>query len=317
MDQLAWTMTGQAPGFPPCENPLTPGRSPGGSSGGAAAAVAAGIVPLALGMDSAGSVRVPAAWCGVVGFKPTFGAIELAGSAPLAPAFDTVGILARHVDDCRLAFSALSPARPQAAGDGASPRLGIPTGFIAAADCDGAVRAAWATALDRLTSWRAELCEVAAPPRTPGIGALFAANLASRWGDVVDAEPTERVHPDVRMGVDDGRELTASDYLRADDALAAARRQATSMFAEVDLLVMPTVPILAPALNKPAPVRVASALTRPWSAFGWPAISIPSVNGTAPGFGIQLVARPGDDLRLLSWARDLHEVLGDGARTAP
>ena len=100
MDQLAWTMTGQAPGYPRCENPLLPGHSPGGSSGGAAAAVAAGVVPLALAADSAGSVRVPGAWCGVVAFKPSFGAIDLDGCAPLAPPLDTAGILARGVDDC-------------------------------------------------------------------------------------------------------------------------------------------------------------------------------------------------------------------------
>ena len=249
MDQLAWTMTGQAPGFPRCETHSPPDavpRGPGRRSRGCGTRHRAARA----GNGLRGIGGVPAAWCGVVGFKPTFGAIQLTGSAPLAPALDTVGIRARHVDDCQLAFSALSPTRPRAAEDGASPRLGIPAGFIAAADCECAVRAAWATALERLTSCKAELNEVGAPPRTTGIGALLAANLALRWGDIVDAEPPERIHPDVRIGVDHGRRLTVSDYLVADDALAAARRQATSMFAEVDLLVMPTVPILASPLKQ-------------------------------------------------------------------
>ena len=220
-------------------------------------------------------MRVPAAWCGVVGFKPSFGAIDLDGCAPLAPCLDTAGIIAREVDDCRLAFTALSSAQPEPPEDVAAPRVGVPTELIATAGCDAEVLAGWTSTLDRLRSARVALREVSAPPRIRGIGAVFAANLASRWGDVLDAEPQDLVDPDVRRGVEYGRGLTASDYLRACDALAAARRNATSLFAEVDVLALPTAPILPPPVDEPAPVSVASALTRPWSALGWPAISDP------------------------------------------
>ena len=145
---------------------------------------------------------------------------------------------------------------------------------------------------------------------------MFAANLASRWGDVLEQEPHDLVDPDVRVGVEHGRSLTASDYLRACDALAAARRTATSLFAEVDVLALPTATILPPPLDKPAPVSVASALTRPWSAFGWPAISIPCATRVLSGCGFQLVARPGDDMRLLSWASELEDVIRDGPNGA-
>ncbi len=310
MDQLAWTMTGQAPGYPRYDNPAVRGHSPGGSSGGAAAAVAAGTVPLALAADSAGSLRVPAAWCGVVGFKPSFGAIDLDGCAPLAPCLDTAGIIAQGVDDCRLGFTALSSASPEPKAL-AAPRVGVPTELIAAAGCDAQVLAGWTGTLDRLRSARVRLREVGAPPRIRGIGAVFAANLASRWGDVLDAEPQDLVDPDVRAGVEYGRSLTASDYLRASDALAAARRNSTSLFAEVDVLALPTAPILPPPIDQPAPVSVASALTLPWSALGWPAISIPCATRALTGCGFQLIARPGDDMRLLSWANDLEEVVGD------
>jgi Asp-tRNA(Asn)/Glu-tRNA(Gln) amidotransferase A subunit family amidase len=309
MDQLAWTMTGQTPGYPPCENPLLPGRSPGGSSGGAAAAVAAGIVPLALGVDSAGSVRVPAAWCGVVGFKPSFGAIDLEGCAPLAPCLDTAGIIARHVDDCRPAFTALSVPGPQAAGEPAAPRVGIPTALIAGVECDPIVLGAWRRTLDALGSAGFALREVGAPPTIRGIGALFAANLAARWGDVVDAEPRDLVHPDVRAGVEYGRTLTVRDYLGACDALAAARRNAASLFAEVDLLALPTAPVPPPPLGDPAPVSVASAFTRPWNAFGCPAVTVPCALADCEGCAVQLIAGPGDDIRLLGWASRVQEVI--------
>jgi 1-carboxybiuret hydrolase len=311
MDQLAWTMTGQAPGYPRYDNPVVRGHSPGGSSGGAAAAVAAGTVPLALAADSAGSLRVPAAWCGVVGFKPSFGAIDLDGCAPLAPCLDTAGIIARGVDDCRVGFTALSSAPPEPKAL-AAPRVGVPTELIGAAGCDAEVLAGWTGTLGRLRSARVALREVAAPPRIRGIGAVFAANLASRWGDVLDAEPQDLVDPDVRIGVEYGRGLTASDYVRACDALAAARRNAARLFAEVDVLALPTAPILPPTVDKPAPVSVASALTLPWSALGCPAISIPCATRMLTGCGFQLIARPGDDMRLLSWANDLEEVIGDG-----
>ncbi len=324
MDQLAWTMTGQAPGYPRCENPLLPGHLPGGSSGGAAAAVAAGVAPLALAADSAGSVRVPGAWCGVVAFKPSFGAIDLDGCAPLAPPLDTAGILARGVDDCRLAFATLSdggaaravrsagavrPAGAVGPAGADSRRVGIPAAMVAATDCEPALLAAWTRTLERLDSARIEMRDVDSPPQVRGVGAIFAANLAASWGDRVDAEPPDLVSPDVRAGVDFGRSLTATDYLRASDALAGARRLAPSLFGDVDVLILPTAPILPPPLDQPAPVSVASAFTRPWSAFGCPSISLPCAVREISGCGVQLVARPGEDARLLSWARELEDLI--------
>jgi len=251
-----------------------------------------------------------------VGFKPSFGAIDLEGCAPLAPCLDTAGIIARHVDDCRLAFAAMSSVQPEPPMDVAAPRVGVPTELITASGCDPEVLAGWTSTLDGLRGARLELREVRAPPRARGLGAVFAANLASRWGDVLDAESQELVHPDVRGGVEYGRSLTVSDYLRSCDALAAARRHAPSLFAEVDVLALPTAPILPPPLDTPAPVTVASAFTRPWSAFGWPAITIPCATRVLSGCGVQLIARPGDDMRLLRWAGDLEAVIGGGANSA-
>jgi Asp-tRNA(Asn)/Glu-tRNA(Gln) amidotransferase A subunit family amidase len=317
MDQLGWTMTGQAPGYPRYENPLAPGHSPGGSSGGAAVAVAAGIVPLALGADTAGSVRVPAAWCGVVGFKPSLGAIDLDGCAPIAPGFDTAAIIAGQVDDCRLAFAVLSGTRPEPPADTSAPRVGIPAALIADAGCDREVLTAWQTAVERLESAGVAVREVGAPPPIRGVGAVFAANLAARWGDVLDAEPHDLVHPDVRASLEYGRGLTVPDYLGACDALAAARQHARALFGEVDVLALPTSPILPPPLDYPAPVSVVSAFTRPWSAFGWPAITVPCASAEATGCAVQFVARPGGDTQLLAWAGRLHDVIGGARRSTP
>ncbi len=186
--------------------------------------------------------------------------------------------------------------------------------MVAATDCEPALLAAWQRTLARVDGARIdgagiELREVGSPPQVRGVGAIFAAHLATCWGDPVDAEPPESVNPEVRAGIDFGRSLTATDYLRASQALAEARRFAPSLFGEVDALILPTTPILPPLLQRPAPVSVASAFTRPWSAFGCPAISLPCAVREVGGCGVQVVAAPGDDVRLLGWARELEELI--------
>jgi aspartyl-tRNA(Asn)/glutamyl-tRNA(Gln) amidotransferase subunit A len=111
LHEFAWGLTSQNEHWGDVRNPLYPGHTPGGSSGGSAAAVAAGLAPLALGTDTGGSVRVPAAACGLVGFKPSRGLISMAGIRPLAPSFDTVGPIARSVADCWLAGELMAGRR--------------------------------------------------------------------------------------------------------------------------------------------------------------------------------------------------------------
>ncbi|MEZ5100123.1 MAG: amidase [Thermoleophilia bacterium] len=146
MHQLAWGMSGEARGYAANRNPVDPGRMPGGSSGGSATAVAAGIVPLALGTDSGGSVRQPAAWCGVVGLKPTLGTLPTAGCAPMARSLDTVGVLARSVRDAAAALVLLTGAAPAAAA--APRRIGVVEELFEG--CDDGVAASCRAALARL-----------------------------------------------------------------------------------------------------------------------------------------------------------------------
>src|SRR6478736_8352070 len=113
LHEFAYGISSQNPHFGTVPNPAFPGRLAGGSSGGSAAAVAAGDVKLALGTDSAGSIRIPAAWCGIVGFKPTHGLVSVEGCFPLAPSFDVVGPIASTVDGCEELMRALVPNFPR------------------------------------------------------------------------------------------------------------------------------------------------------------------------------------------------------------
>src|SRR4051794_1205072 len=109
LHEFAWGITSENPHYGSVPNPLAPGRIAGGSSGGSAAALAAGLADAALGSDSGGSIRIPAACCGITGFKPTFGLVPIAGCFPLAPSFDTAGPMARDVAGCVRLMEALAP----------------------------------------------------------------------------------------------------------------------------------------------------------------------------------------------------------------
>ncbi len=287
MDQLAWSMNGTAPDRPELDNPAAPGRVTGGSSGGSAAAVAAGIVPVALGSDTAGSVRVPAAWCGVLGFKPTRGVVSLRGVAPLAQSFDTAGVLTRSARDQIAVLQVL--AGVDLPGPLPPPRCAVVTDGVGWFDAVVDVFAG--------TDWRLSK-RVPERPR-PRLGQILAWEFAASWGDRLSPE---QVSADVWAGIERGRLLDAGDVRAERDALLASERAARRMFQFASLLITPTVPGPAPALGQKVSVADASRSTRPLSGFGWPCISIPC--GTIDGcpVGVQLVAAPGDDARLLGWA---------------
>ncbi len=299
MDQLAWSMTGQAPGYPEAANPVASGRITGGSSGGSAAAVAAEVVPLALGSDSAGSVRVPAAWCGLIGFKPTHGLVSLRGVAPMAPSLDTAGILARSARDCETALAVLAEVAP----DTRSRKPGSP---IRCAVFDGGP--AWfAAGWERLASDREWCCDAefdALPPVR--LGQILASELAGAWGGLPD------VLPDVRAGLQRGAALDPAAVQRDRAALAAAERAARSLFAgRVRLLVLPAVPGPAPLIGELGSVADASRYTRTLGAFGWPSASVPCGTADRAPVGLQLVAAPGDDAWLLHCLSRVGAAQGD------
>jgi aspartyl-tRNA(Asn)/glutamyl-tRNA(Gln) amidotransferase subunit A len=301
MDQLAWSMNGTAPDRPPLENPAAPGHLTGGSSGGSAAAVAAGIVPLALGSDSAGSIRLPAAWCGVLGFKPTRELVSLRGVAPVAPSLDTAGVITRSVRDLAAALHVLAGVEDP--GPLQPPRCAVVADGIGWFDA----------VVDALAGTDWQLVRHLRQLSAPRLGRILAAEFAAAWGDrLTEAE----VSADVWAGIERGRGLDDTVVGEDRDALAAAERDALRLFDDVSVLITPTVPFPAPPLNQEVSVANATRYTRTLSAFGWPCVSIPC--GTVDGrpVAVQLAAHPDEDASLLVWAQQIVTALGPGSRDA-
>ncbi|MGI9658922.1 MAG: amidase [Gaiellaceae bacterium] len=305
MDQLAWGMKGDPPGFPPIRNPADPTRMAGGSSGGSAAAVGSGVVPFALGTDAGGSVRQPAGWCGVVGFKPTLGAITKAGCAPMAPSLDTVGALTRTLADQQLVAGVLCSTTSAESQTHERPRVGIVEASFS--DTDPAIAQACDEALRRWEAAGATLVELDLPWPRRGLGKIYAAELAASWTDVVDPDDG-RLLATVRAGLQHGAGVDAVSYLRAAQALEEVRREAVAVMGDVDVVVGPTSPIVAPPLDDPDPTAIAGRNTRVFNGLGWPALSLPLHADGLP-IGLQLAARPGEDVRVLALAQALADVI--------
>ncbi len=303
LHEFAYGISSQNPHYGAVPNPAAPGRLAGGSSGGSAAAIAAGDVELALGSDSAGSIRIPAAWCGVVGFKPTYGLIPVDGCFPLAPSWDVVGPMASTVEGCEELLAALVPGYEPVSLE-ALEELEVGVAWLG--EAEPLVRERVSEAAAHFPR-RRELDVPLAPPNRADFmreaadvhRALFAGN-EDLYGENVRGK-IERC-----LAVTDG------------EAAAAARESAEyrERFAEavegVDLLVTPTVPCVAPPADSDELVLrlPATEFTYPLSVLGWPALALPC--GTAEGglpASVQLVGRPGDDALVLAAGRLLASLV--------
>ncbi|GHF18295.1 amidohydrolase [Amycolatopsis deserti] len=298
--EIAFGPTGDRAANGPARNPYDPGRMTGGSSSGSAAAVAAGVVPLALGTDTGGSVRIPAACCGVVGLKPTHGALSTQGVLPLAPSLDTIGPLARTVADARLLWTVLSgtettPATSRLAWlppDSIHPTLPEVTALVRA----------------RL----GDLPEVAVP-QAEALRAAYSTIQGSEayavHADRFTAAPG-LFGEEVRERLRAGGEIRGWEYVRARELRDRARGEVLNLLREHGILALPTVPFPAPLLDARAgelgDVRAALlSLTSPWSVLGLPAVSVPAgLVGELP-VGLQLVGPPGSEHQLLTIAEHL------------
>ncbi|CAN7580974.1 amidase [Paraburkholderia terricola] len=312
--EFAWRHPG------PTVNPWNGAFTPGGSSSGSAAAVAAGIVPLALGTQTQGSVIRPAAYCGIVGFKPTYGTIARTGVLPLAWSLDHVGLFARRVADVAYVLKLVAGA------DAADPHVSHVShvSHVAAAargagtrrigvlskQAGGAIEPAQQAALDRLAAQLArdgaEIVTVELPQEifaTPAHALqLMAVEAAITHGDLVDRTP-ELVSPAMRGLVDDGRKLPATAYatIKALQVPMAQRFQAwlTQAWALDALLV-------APATGEPPrglDYTGDAAFCAPWTFLGVPAVTVPVGFGPAGlPLGAQLVGAAHGDAGLLALA---------------
>jgi aspartyl-tRNA(Asn)/glutamyl-tRNA(Gln) amidotransferase subunit A len=255
-------------------NPVAPDRIAGGSSCGNASALAAGLVPLALGTDTGGSLRMPAAACEVVGLKPAIGAVAVEGVFPLVPSFDTVGPMARTVADCALAYAVLTGGeipRPRIAGL----RVGVLTAPPALAPGDGPPPGSLPAFVGRLRDLGAQVEEVRLPVPEGDTWAVFYGEAARSHAATFPSRRDE-YGPNIRAKLDHALTVSAEALADGRRALAAWRDRAAREPA-VDLIVSPTLGVteLPPAGVDELEVRLAfSAYTRPFSYLGWPAIAV-------------------------------------------
>ena len=298
LHEFAYGTTSENPHFGAVPNPAAPGRVAGGSSGGSAAALAAGLADAALGTDSAGSIRIPAACCGVVGLKPTHGLVSLDGCWPLAASYDCGGPLARTVADCERMLGALVPDFEPLTLESLEE---VEVGVAWTAAADPGVRAAVEAAVARFPRRRAvELPEVGGASY-----ALFMREVADVHRELF-AENADLYGEDVRIKIERCLAVRDADVERAARLRELYREQAAEALTGVDLVVTPTLPCVAPRLGAGGigDLDVREALIRftyPFSALGWPALALPC--GTAEDglpASLQLAAPAGSDAILLA-----------------
>ena len=316
LHELAMGVTTVNEHFGPTRNPWDRNRVSGGSSGGSAAAVAAGLGAASIGTDTRGSIRIPAACCGVTGFKPTFGLVETTGVVPLAPTLDHVGPIARSVEDTAVLLGVMAgwPRRAarwlQAVEGQPGLRLGICEWFFTELDPAVEMVVRDATAVFGGAGFPLQPVDIDGLPEAHrASGVLTSAEALAFHADRLAAEP-EGFGPLIRQRLEHGRGLTAVDYVRASQARALVQAGFVEAFRRVDVLLAPVLPALPPPIGRTevqidgrsAPVL--DAFTRRNSAAnmgGLPACSIPC--GFTPDglpVGLQLIAAPNRDDAVLA-----------------
>jgi aspartyl-tRNA(Asn)/glutamyl-tRNA(Gln) amidotransferase subunit A len=311
---------------PPTRNPWDPERIPGGSSGGSAAAVAAGECLAALGTDTGGSIRIPAAACGVSGLKPTFGLVSRSGVVPLSWSLDHAGPIARSVEDCALLLDVLAGYDPTDPDSVDVPLLNYNAALLATRTPEDAVRGtvlglptsyffrhldpeverAVQAAIETLVALGATVREVALPPNLDdlfGVYRTIQRPEAYTYHEEMGWLRTraDRYDPVVRENILAGAGYSASDYIRAQRTRHDFTTQMRTRLREVDALVTPTLPVPARRISEldtpvlwdgqPEPAGEALRLTFPFDLTGQPALTVPC-GFTTSGLpiGLQLIA---------------------------
>lgn len=323
---LGKTVTTELAFFGPgkTRNPVDPARTPGGSSSGSAAAVADGHVPLALGTQTAGSIIRPAAYCGSIGFKPTFGAVSRTGVLPQSAPLDTIGGYARTIEDIALLMDCISdfdasdadmrdvPAMDHVAAVRAGvtkpPRIAfVKTAQWTQADSDAR------NAIDALAGRIGEQTEIVEMPLGPAFdGSLRLqqiiqfSDIARNYGPIADANP-DVMSTKLKDVIAEGRTFSAADYAAARAERDALYEQLTSLVASYDM-------ILTPAATGVAPVGLASTgsplFNALWTYLGMPCLSLPLLDIDGLPLGVQLVGKRDGDAALLAAGQWLQDAIG-------
>ena len=325
LHEFALGTTNEDSAFGPVRHPLDPNRSPGGSSGGSAASVLDGMAYASIGTDTGGSIRIPAAACGIVGLKPAFGEIPIDGIVPLSATMDHVGPLCRSVTDAGIVFDALRgrPAQNRAPRDVKGLRVGLLRGYFTSL-LDAQVGAAFEAACDALSGAGATLEEVQIPHAgdiAPIYLHIVLAEAAAIHAKTLDSH-AEHYTQNVRIRLEMGRYILAEDYVRALRGRELLIEEVDAALRGRDALLLPSIGVPAIRLGAATvkvggveePVRnIMLRLTQLFNITGHPAISIPC-GATTDGLpiGAQFVGRRGGTDDLLSVATGAESLLQPG-----
>jgi aspartyl-tRNA(Asn)/glutamyl-tRNA(Gln) amidotransferase subunit A len=312
LHELAYGITSNNPHFGAVRNPHDPSRIPGGSSGGSGAAVAAGMVFFAMGSDTGGSIRIPAAYCGCVGLKPTYGLVSRTGCMPLGNSLDHMGPMTQTASDAGFVMDAIANepnngfSLPDFSLEGV--RIGVPQNFYNERIAPE-VAAAFAEALNRAEAAGARLVPITVPDPA-AINVAGRVILLCEVSALMEPYSNRRddFGPDVLALIDQGRMIAATDYVDAQRYRRRAQRQWAELWKIVDVILTPTAPILPPLIGQAdvkwnmesEDVRLATTrLVRAINVLGLPALSIPLHSDSLP-IGLQIIGPPFQDRFVLA-----------------
>jgi Asp-tRNA(Asn)/Glu-tRNA(Gln) amidotransferase A subunit family amidase len=322
LHEFAYGGSGVVSAFGPARNPWNTAHITGGSSSGSAAAVAAGICAAAIGTDTAGSIRLPASFCGIVGFKPSFGSISTDGVVPLAESYDHVGPMTQSVEDARILFAVMSGVSAPDKKPVETLRVGVPERYFYR-ELDGDVGNAMAFCLRELENEGHSIVNVDFPVDDDRTLASFEAYAYhAKW---VEQSP-ELYQPETLRRICSGAKITRGAALAARRKLEETRASSLGIFESIDVLLTPTVAVLPPKIDDL--LRDMDTLrqrelvmlrnTRPFNVLGVPAISIPwDLSRSGLPIGIQLAAPYHKDFELLAIAEEFEKISPWQGRTPP
>lgn len=316
LHELAYGVTSANPHFGAVMNPHFPGRVPGGSSGGSGAIVAANIAPLAVGSDTGGSIRIPAACCGIVGFKPTYGLVDKTDAVPLAWSLDHLGPLARSVDDAATMLEVMAgwPEGSTSQRSDTRPSICVLEGYFSD-NIATPVSSRLHSVETLLRDAGAKFTHATVDEMRYATGAQFVTICSeatqANW-DVL-AQPMKALGEDVRLRLELGQFFLATEYVKAQRARTQIRAALLNALRDADVFLIPTLPCTPPESGKQTVTvgevtrPVAAMLTRftsPFNMMGLPALSIPcGYDAEGLPISVQLVGRPGADAKVLTVGR--------------
>lgn len=304
------------PDVPEAMNPYNSHRTAGGSSGGSASLVGVGVCDVALGTDTGGSIRIPAHYCGTVGFKPSYGSISLEGVTPLSPSFDHVGLLAKDLETTTRVFSALMGGLTAVGRtEIKSLRVGIVKAHFDLPQLEGDVAGSIRDVIAKLQSEGAEIIEVDDRGFQELEETFEDILLFEAWqvhGEKVTSDPKHYGAETLRL-LQNAKSVTEDAYRKASARRIELLPEALKIYEGIDVLLTPAAPYVAPATTPPMDTpegAVEGAYTSIFNITGDPAISIPcGLNSEGLPIGVQLATAKGTDMQLLSIAQAIEELL--------